>query len=78
MPDDNAILPVGKLPPALLAEIIGNAPVADHRVFLKAGVGLDCAVVAVGGRLGIGRRGRNVLELAEFSHRNFLGCELTV
>jgi hydrogenase maturation factor len=51
MPDDNAILPVGKLPPGLLAEIIGNAPVADHRVFLKAGVGLDCAVVAVGGRL---------------------------
>src|SRR5258706_2379880 len=51
MPDDNAILPVGQLRPALLAEITGNAPVADHRVFLKAGVGLDCAVVAVGGRL---------------------------
>jgi hydrogenase expression/formation protein HypE len=51
VPDDNAILPVGKLPPALLAEIIGNAPVADPRVFLGAGVGLDCAVVAVGGRL---------------------------
>ena len=51
MPDDNSVLPVGKLPPALLAEIIGQAPVTDHRVFLKAGIGLDCAVVAVGGRL---------------------------
>ena len=51
MPDDDAILPVGKLPPALLAEIIAGAPVTDHRVFLGAGIGLDCAVVAVGGRL---------------------------
>ena len=51
MPDDDTLLPVGKLPPALLAEIIGTAPVTDHRVFLSAGVGLDCAVVAVGGRL---------------------------
>jgi hydrogenase expression/formation protein HypE len=51
MPPDDSILPVGKLPPDLLAEVIGQAPVADHRVFLSAGVGLDCAVVAVGGRL---------------------------
>jgi hydrogenase expression/formation protein HypE len=51
MPDDDTLLPVGKLSPALLAEIISLAPVTDHRVFLSAGVGLDCAVVAVGGRL---------------------------
>ena len=44
-------LPVGKLPPELLARLIARAPATDPRVRLRAGLGLDCAVVDLGDRL---------------------------
>jgi hydrogenase maturation factor len=45
------MLPVGKLPPDLLARLLRQAPVTDPRVRLRPGVGLDCAVLDLGGRL---------------------------
>jgi hydrogenase maturation factor len=48
---DEAPLPVGKLPPDLLARLIAHAPAADARVRLRPGPGLDCAVVDLGDRL---------------------------
>jgi hydrogenase expression/formation protein HypE len=44
-------LPVGKLPPHLLARLLTAAPVDDPRVLLGPGVGLDCAVIDLGGQL---------------------------
>jgi hydrogenase maturation factor len=44
-------LPLGKLPPDLLARILSRAPVSDPRVLLGPGVGLDCAVIDLGERL---------------------------
>lgn len=44
----SAFLPVGKLPPAMLAEILAGAPSFDDRVKLGPGIGLDCAVVDAG------------------------------
>ena len=44
-------LPVGKLPPELLAEIIKHVPIDDGRVLLGPGIGLDCAVVEHGEKL---------------------------
>jgi hydrogenase maturation factor len=44
-------LPVGKLPPELLARLIARAPANDPRVRLRPGPGLDCAVVNLGERL---------------------------
>jgi hydrogenase expression/formation protein HypE len=44
-------LPVGKLPPELLAEILSRAPISDGRVVLGPGVGLDCAVVELDDRM---------------------------
>ena len=44
-------LPVGKLPPELLAHLLARAPVADPRVRLGPGAGLDCAVLDLGDRL---------------------------
>lgn len=44
-------LPVGKLPPALLARLVAAAPVDDADVLLGPAVGVDCAVVEVGDRL---------------------------
>ena len=44
----DSFLPVGKLPPALLAEILAGAPSFDDRVRLGPGIGLDCAVVEAG------------------------------
>ena len=44
-------LPVGKLPPDLLARLTARAPVADPRVRVGPGPGLDCAVVDLGDRL---------------------------
>ena len=46
-----APLPVGKLPPELLAAILSRAPVDDPRVLLGPGIGLDCAVIDTGERL---------------------------
>jgi hydrogenase maturation factor len=44
-------LPVGKLPPDLLARLLTQAPISDPRVRLGPGVGRDCAVLDLGGRL---------------------------
>ena len=44
-------LPVGKLPPEVLARRQAAAPVDDPRVLLGPGVGLDCAVIDLGGQL---------------------------
>jgi hydrogenase maturation factor len=41
-------LPVGKLPPELLASVLAQTPAGDARVVLGPGVGLDCAVLAPG------------------------------
>jgi hydrogenase expression/formation protein HypE len=49
MPD--RILPLGKLPPDLLAQVLANSPVTDPRVILGPGVGMDCAVVDAGRNL---------------------------
>jgi len=40
--------PLGKLPPEVLAQILADAPISDPRVVLGPGIGLDCAVVALG------------------------------
>ncbi len=42
-------LPVGKLPPELLARLLAHAPVTDPRVLVRPGLGLDCAVVETPG-----------------------------
>jgi hydrogenase expression/formation protein HypE len=44
-------LPVGKLPPHLLARLLNAAPLDDPRVLLGPGVGLDCAVIDLGEQL---------------------------
>jgi hydrogenase maturation factor len=45
---DQSPLPLGKLPPEILAKIITRAPISDPRLILGPGIGLDCAVVALG------------------------------
>jgi len=40
-------IPLGKLPPDLLARILDRAPIDDPRLILGPGIGLDCAVVAL-------------------------------
>jgi hydrogenase expression/formation protein HypE len=45
------VLPVGKLPLEMLAELLAGAPLHDPRVLLGPGVGLDCAVVDLGANL---------------------------
>jgi hydrogenase maturation factor len=44
-------LPVGKLPPDLLAAILSRERIDDPRVILGPGIGLDCAVIDTGERL---------------------------
>ena len=44
-------LPVGKLPPDLLARLLARAPLTDARVRVGPGLGLDCAVLDFGDRL---------------------------
>jgi hydrogenase maturation factor len=44
-------LPLGKLPPRLLAQLLAQAPISDPRVLLKPGIGLDCAVIDLGDTL---------------------------
>lgn len=44
-------LPVGKIPPSLLARILASVPIQDERVLVGPGVGIDCAVVDLGSRL---------------------------
>jgi hydrogenase maturation factor len=47
----DAMLPLGKLPPELLADLLARAPVTDPEVVQGPGVGLDCAVVELGEQL---------------------------
>lgn len=42
-------IPLGKLPPEHLTRILARAPVMDPRVLLGPGIGLDCAVIDLGG-----------------------------
>jgi len=42
---DTPSLPVGKLPPEMLARLLVAAPLDDPRVLVGPGVGLDCAVI---------------------------------
>ena len=44
-------LPLGKLPPHLLARLLAQAPVTDPRVLVPPGLGFDCAVIAPGSDL---------------------------
>ncbi len=44
-------LPVGKLPPDLLARLLNGIKIDDNRVLLGPGSGLDCAVIEMGDRL---------------------------
>lgn len=44
-------LPLGKLPPEMLARLLSMAPVLDHRVLLGPSVGVDCAVIDIGDTL---------------------------
>lgn len=46
----NSLFSVGKLPPAILNDILAKAPRFDDRVVLGPGIGLDCAVVDGGDR----------------------------
>lgn len=44
----DSILPLGKLPPQLAAQLLNQIPHLDPRVILGPGVGLDCAVLDFG------------------------------
>ncbi len=44
-------LPLGKLPVELLARLLARAPIKDPRVLYGPGIGLDCAVIDLGGRV---------------------------
>lgn len=44
-------LPVGKLPPALLSKVLAAMPTQDSSVVLGPGIGLDCAILDISGRL---------------------------
>jgi hydrogenase maturation factor len=44
-------LPLGKLPLPLLRNLINRNPLQDPDVLLGPGIGMDCAVIDVGGRL---------------------------
>jgi hydrogenase maturation factor len=44
-------LPLGKLPPDLLAHLLSQAPIKDPRVLYGPGIGLDCAVIDLGERV---------------------------
>ena len=46
-----AALPIGKLPPELLARLLAEIPLQDERVLIGPGSGLDCAVIEMGDRL---------------------------
>ena len=48
MKPDGRKLPTGKLPNHLLKDLLAKMPIADPRVRLGPGVGLDCAVVDFG------------------------------
>jgi len=43
-------LPIGKLSPDLLKEVLKKAPLLDDRILSGPGIGIDCAVVEFGGK----------------------------
>lgn len=45
------ILPLGKLPPEMLARLLSMAPISDRRILLGPSVGIDCAVIDLGDTL---------------------------
>lgn len=45
---NDSLLPVGKLPPALLGQLLSQAPADDPAIVLGPGPGIDCAVVDLG------------------------------
>lgn len=47
----NNTLPLGKLPPDLLARLLAKAPINDPRVKYGPGIGMDCAVIDLGQQL---------------------------
>jgi hydrogenase expression/formation protein HypE len=47
----NRVLPLGKLPPDLLARVLSKTPLFDERVLHGPGIGMDCAVVDAGKNL---------------------------
>lgn len=49
--DREGYFSAGKLPAPLLARLLAKAPIQDPAVLLGPGIGLDCAVVAVGDTL---------------------------
>jgi hydrogenase expression/formation protein HypE len=48
---ENDSLPIGKLPPELLARLLAGIHIQDERVLIGPGTGLDCAVIEMGDRL---------------------------
>ena len=48
--NSSTLFPLGKLPVEALAAMLSNAPLTDPRVVLGPGIGLDCAVVDMGGK----------------------------
>lgn len=44
----DSLLPVGKLPPAILESLLKKAPTHDQNIIIGPGPGLDCAVVDIG------------------------------
>jgi hydrogenase expression/formation protein HypE len=51
MSQGNEPLPLGKLPPHLLTQLLAQAPITDSRVLVGPGVGFDCAVIDLGATL---------------------------
>ena len=49
MSEKPTVLPTGKLPAELLAELISTLPVDDPDLFLGPGVGEDAAIIEIGG-----------------------------
>lgn len=43
-------LPIGKLPPEMLAKITRHAPVFDPRILMGPGIGLDCGIIELDDR----------------------------
>jgi len=47
----DSTLPLGKLPPDLLASLLAKAPINDPRVIIGPGIGMDCAVIDLGSQV---------------------------
>ena len=49
MSEKPTVLPTGKLPAELLAELISTLPIDDPDLFLGPGIGEDAAIIEIGG-----------------------------